>query len=142
VNNNVAGYALFDSMSNYPTYNAAVLEFDFVPSVDTLALKFVFGSEEYPEYSSSVFSDPIGFFLTGPGIDGNQNIAQLIGGAGPVSISNVTNGQYNTGPCVNGGNYVHNGDGQESPYNGSNTYIQYDGFTQNTMAIAGSPVPG
>ena len=31
------------------TYNAAVLEFDFIPSSDTLKFRYVFGTEEYME---------------------------------------------------------------------------------------------
>ncbi len=33
------------------TYDAAVLEFDFIPWSDTLSFRFVFGSEEYMEYA-------------------------------------------------------------------------------------------
>ena len=42
---------------------AAYLEFDVVPTCNTLLIRFVFGSEEYPEYVNSSFNDAFGFFV-------------------------------------------------------------------------------
>ena len=48
---------------NHILTEAAVLEFDFTPLTDTLiACKFVFGSEEYPEFVNSAYNDVFGFF--------------------------------------------------------------------------------
>ncbi|MCX6195927.1 MAG: choice-of-anchor L domain-containing protein, partial [Flavobacteriia bacterium] len=33
------------------TYDAAILEFDFIPYSDTVRFKYVFGSDEYPEFA-------------------------------------------------------------------------------------------
>jgi hypothetical protein len=33
------------------TFNATTLEFDFVPYSDTVRFRYVFGSEEYPEFA-------------------------------------------------------------------------------------------
>ena len=44
-------------------YDAAILEFDFVPLADTLKFRYVFGSEEYMEFANSSFNDVFGFFL-------------------------------------------------------------------------------
>lgn len=132
INNNSGGSGLLQGIVGAETFNAATLEFDFVPYSDTVRFRYVFGSEEYPEYappSSSSFNDVFGFFITGPGITGLQNIAQLPGGAGVVSINNVnavTNSFY----------YVPNGDGTTAPQNGSEFYIQYDGFTKVLEAVA------
>jgi gliding motility-associated-like protein len=82
--------------------NAAILEFDFVPNGDSISFRFVFGSEEYPEFVCSSFNDAFGFFLSGPGINGpftNNaiNIALIPGTEVPVSINTVNNG-YNNNP--------------------------------------------
>ncbi|MFT5858549.1 MAG: gliding motility-associated-like protein [Flavobacteriaceae bacterium] len=105
-----------------PTYNAAILEFDFVPYSDTVSFNYVFGSEEYPEYVGSQFNDVFAFFISGPGIAGLQNIAKLPNGTA-VAINNVNAG-------ANPGFFVNNGDGSSAPQNSSPNFIQYDGFTK------------
>lgn len=123
--NSIGGSTLLTGIAaGNNTYNAATLEFDFVPSIDSLKLKYIFGSEEYPEYAppnSSTFNDVFGIFISGPGLTGVQNIAKLPNGS-IVSINNVnmnTNSTY----------YVNNGNGSTSPFNTSPEYIQYDGYT-------------
>lgn len=136
VDNGSSGYSqLSNLIGGTDTYDASILEFDFVPYSDTVRFKYVFGSEEYPEYVGSAFNDVFAFFISGPGISGLQNIAKLPSGA-PVAINNVNNGSTNSGPCTNCAYYVNNGDGSNSPYNGSNTYIQYDGFTKVLEAVS------
>ena len=108
-------------------FDAAVLEFDFVPSGGQISFDFVFASEEYIEYVGQGFNDRFGFFLSGPGINGpysnnSVNIALVPGTSTPVAIDNVN-------PFENPGFYVDNGDGWTAPYNTSGQYIQFDGFT-------------
>ncbi len=104
-------------------YDGCVLEFDIKPVCNTLNVKYVFGSEEYPEYVGSKFNDAFGFFISGPnplgGSYSSLNIAKLPSGS-PVAINTVNNGTSNSGPCANCSFYVNN--------NGGST-IQYDGFT-------------
>ncbi len=133
MDNNIGGSALLSGLiGGTQTFNASILEFDFVPYSDTVRFKYVFGSDEYPEFAppnNSGFNDVFGFFISGPGITGIQNIAQLPNNGGVVSINNVnaiTNSQY----------YNYNGDGNSSPYNGSSYYIQYDGFTDVLEAVS------
>ena len=133
MDNNIGGSALLSNLiSGTQTYNAGILEFDFIPYSDTVRFKYVFGSDEYPEFAppnSSGFNDVFGFFISGPGINGIQNIAQLPNGGGVVSINNVnaiTNAQY----------YNYNGDGGTPPYDSSPMYIQYDGFTDVLEAVS------
>jgi gliding motility-associated-like protein len=123
LDNNVGGYsALSNLIGGIPTYNAAILEFDFVPYSDSVRFNYIFGSEEYPEYVGSQFNDVFAFFISGPGISGLQNIAKLPNGQA-VAINNVNAG-------ANQAFYVYNGDGNNGPYNASANYIQYDGFTK------------
>ena len=60
--------------------DCAILEFDFVPTGDSLEIRFVFMSQEYPSFTCSSYNDPFGFFISGPGIDG-----------GGVFTNNATN---------------------------------------------------
>ncbi|NQZ69895.1 MAG: T9SS type A sorting domain-containing protein [Lentisphaeria bacterium] len=130
LDNSVPGHTLLSNLINgTATYDASVLEFDFVPSVDSISFNYVFGSEEYPEYAGATYNDVFAIFISGPGIPGIENIAVLPNGAGVVSIGNVNNGSNNNGPCQNCAYYVHNGDGNDAPYNSSDTYVQYDGHT-------------
>ena len=116
-----------------PTNDAAVLEFDFTPTSDTISFKYVFGSEEYLEWVNS-FNDAFGFFLTGPNPAGgnyvNQNLAIVPGTVNtPVTIDNVND-------IVNSAYYIDNGDGFTAPQNTDPTVIQFDGFTTPLTAIA------
>jgi len=135
--NNSAGFSLgppagidnttdpdLDLLTASDLNNVARLEFDFVPTGDSITFNFAFGSEEYPEYSNDpLFNDVFGFFLSGPGIVGPfqnaaVNIAVLPNGL-PITINNVNpfnNAQY---------------------YNTNNgNAIQADGFTDVLTAFA------
>jgi Bacterial Ig-like domain (group 2)/Divergent InlB B-repeat domain len=80
------------------TEDAAVLEFDFVPTSTNLSFQYVFASDEYNEFVGD-FNDVFGFFLTAP--DGSPvNIALIPGTNLPVSINNVNDGNPNADPPV------------------------------------------
>jgi gliding motility-associated-like protein len=114
----------------------AVLEFDFIPTGDTLRFRYVFASEEYPNFVCS-YNDAFGFFLSGPGITGPftgsaANIALIPNSTTPVTINTVNNGYNNdpndpTCPAVNPQYYVNNSTG---------TTIAYNGFTVVLTAFA------
>lgn len=118
-----------NDIANGSVTNGAILEFDFVPSGDTVSFRYMFGSDEYPEFSPSSFNDAFGFFLSGPGLSGPYtnsaiNIALIPGTSTPVTINNVgdqSNTQY----------YVDNLGGA-----GYGTAIQYDGTTVILTAVA------
>jgi len=130
---NVASDPHLNDIANGTVTNGVVLEFDFIPSGDTMSFKYIFGSDEYPEYSPSIFNDAFGLFLWGPGISGpyalagfpagGANIAVIPGGI-PVTINNV-------GDESNTNYYVFNEFG--STYNDA---IQYDGTTVVLTAAA------
>jgi gliding motility-associated-like protein len=136
LDNEYPGYGPLTALAGSDTYNAAVLEFDFVPQNDTVSFRYVFASEEYPEFVDGGFNDAFAFFISGPGFAGDYNMAQIPGGGGIVSIDNVNNGPTNSGPCQNCAYYVENGDGDDSPEMDSDYYIQYDGFTVVITALA------
>ncbi|MBL4862910.1 MAG: choice-of-anchor L domain-containing protein, partial [Crocinitomicaceae bacterium] len=123
IDNGGGGLSLLSNLiGGINTFDAAILEFDFVPYSDSVRFNYVFGSEEYPEYVGSQFNDVFAFFISGPGISGLQNIAKLPSGQA-VAINNVNAGSNATF-------FVNNGNGSTAPQNGSSTYIQYDGFTK------------
>lgn len=134
--NGEPGYAPLTAIAGTDTKNAAILEFDFVPQSDTVRFRYVFGSDEYPEFVGEGFNDAFAFFISGPGFGGTYNMAQIPGGGGPVSIDNINNGPANSGPCQNCDYYIENGTGTTSPYDDSDYYIQYDGFTTVMEAVA------
>ncbi|MEN0004132.1 MAG: choice-of-anchor L domain-containing protein [Bacteroidota bacterium] len=81
--------------------NAAIYTIEFIPISDTLQFNYVFGSEEYPDFTCSDFNDIFGFFISGPGISGPfennaANIALIPGTDRPVTINNVNSGEVGT----------------------------------------------
>ncbi len=127
------GSSLINNMLNGAiSYDATELTLEFIPIGDTLRFKFVFGSEEYPEFVFSNFGDAFGAFLSGLNPStmtpySNENIALVPGTALPVIINNINNGTSNVGPCVNCAYYVNNIGGVS---------LQYDGYTSVITAEA------
>ena len=134
VDNFLPGDSLLDLYTTAFTQDATILEFDFVPSSDSIAFNYVFGSEEYNEFVNSGYNDIFGFFISGPGINGTQNIALVPGTNTPVAIDSINNGYaivgtLPTGPCTNCQYYIENSGG---------SILQYDGYT--TVLTAGTRV--
>ncbi|MDQ3099988.1 MAG: choice-of-anchor L domain-containing protein, partial [Bacteroidota bacterium] len=123
---NTAGDALLNVVTSRTTYDACRLEFDVIPSGDSIKFDFVFASEEYNEWVGSQYNDVFGFFISGPGITGDpgigneKNIALIPGTPVPVSINNVNNGSNS----------------QFFNDNTGGSQIQYDGFTKNLHAAS------
>jgi len=117
VSNGLGGHPLLNNITTATTYDASVLEFDFLPLNDTVKCRFVFGSEEYYEWVGSTFNDVFGFFVSGPKPDSgfymDKNIALIPGTEIPITINNVNLDSF---PEY----YVDNTNGAT---------IEYDGFT-------------
>ncbi|MEY3084464.1 MAG: hypothetical protein RL037_644 [Bacteroidota bacterium] len=96
--------AQLGSLEPLADYDCCILEFDIVPACTTLQIRFVFGSEEYPEWVSSGYNDAFGFFVTGPNPSGgnynNTNVATLPNNTTIVSIDNV-NANLNSAYYIN-----------------------------------------
>lgn len=120
-NNNIGGDADLSILADDNTYDASILEFDFIPATDYVSLTFVFASEEYPEGVNANWNDAFGIFLSGSGIYGPFinaaiNLAVLPGTSIPISV-NTVNSDSNAAFFVSNSNPVIN----------NNT--QYDGYT-------------
>ena len=70
------------------TFDAAVLEFEFVTASENLSFNYVFGSEEYQEYVGSQYNDVFAFIIDGPGLN-HVNLARLPDSDIPITINNV-----------------------------------------------------
>lgn len=132
-------------IANVDVNDAAILEFDFEATGDSVQFNFVFASEEYPEYVCGTVNDAFGFFLSGPGVDGGGvyqdnaiNLAQIPGTNPPVP---VTINSVNPGVTGANGQEV-NCDDIDLNWSDYNIYyiandtqntdpniIEYDGFT-------------
>jgi hypothetical protein len=96
------------------SYDACVLEFDFIPQKSVVSFTYVFGSEEYNEYVNTSFNDVFGFFV-------NSTNCAIINDY-PVSVNNINNGNpFGTGG-PNSDFYINN---DTFDYN-----TQLDGFTK------------
>jgi gliding motility-associated-like protein len=117
--------------------DVAVLEFDFVPTSDSLSFQYVFGSEEYFAFENSQYNDVFGFFLSGPGIsgpfsspafhpNGSVNLAIVPGSSPelPITISSV-----NSVTPINDQYFVDNTGGLD-------TIASADGYTTVLTAYA------
>lgn len=136
--NGFLGDPLLDAITtpNF-TEDACRLEFDIVAYDTVLTFNYVFASEEYNDFVNTGFNDAFGFFISGPGIVGQQNIALIPGTTTPVTINNVNcglNGSYYV--CNDIWNQFSGNCTNQCPTNAGQTSIEYDGFTTQLTAIA------
>ena len=132
--NDKTGDADLEQLADTRVYDVVGLSFEFVPVEKYVTFRYVFASEEYCEYVNSQFNDVFGFFVSGPGLDGEFednaiNAAVLANTEDYVSINNINH-------LKNENFYVSNhlaGDDSRcgilftpKPLWG---YIEYDGFT-------------
>lgn len=126
--NGLSGDADLTKISGSTTNDACVLEFDFIPQSRKVVFKYIFASEEYEEWVWGGVNDSFGFFISGPGINGDfsndsKNIALIPFTNPPVYVSIDSVNQWT----------------HTEYYNRNNeNYIQYDGFT--TVLTASSLV--
>jgi gliding motility-associated-like protein len=126
-----AGEPYLAALAGEISNDAIVLEFDFVPNADFVSFKYVFGSEEYPEWVCSAFNDMFAFTIAGVTVPLPETNIALIPGTGiGVGINTI-----NDDPLCGGdfsAFYVDNTIGTASQY------CVYDGLT--TVLIAESQV--
>ena len=123
------------------SYNdATIIEFDFIPLIDTMEFNFVFASEEYGTFQCT-FSDAFAFFVSDL-TDGTppQNIALVPNSASPISVVTIRDVQYNTGcPSINP-DYFDNYYQLPQGTNPALAPINYNGHTV-VMTAASSVIP-
>ncbi|CAN5272180.1 hypothetical protein BH09BAC5_BH09BAC5_15870 [soil metagenome] len=116
IDNGAPGDPYLTQVAGAPTFNAAVLEFDFIAQADSVKFNYVFGTDEYMEYVTGGFADVFAFVLSGVSTPlAATNIALIPSTTTPVTALNVN---ANVNPMY----YVDN----ENP---PGTTCQYDGFT-------------
>ena len=75
-----------DGLAGFPTLDASVLEFDFLPQFATIQFRYVFSSEEYNDFVNTQFNDVFAFYVNG------VNCALVPGTTAPVSINTINDG--------------------------------------------------
>jgi hypothetical protein len=116
------GDPTLSDLSGHQTYDAAGYTVTVVPTGHSLKVKYVFASEEYPEYVGTGYNDVMAVFVNG------TNCALVPGTTTPVSINTVNAG-------ANSQYYVDNQTGA------SGYGTTYDGLT--TPLVCSAPVtPG
>jgi gliding motility-associated-like protein len=130
----------------------AILEFDFIPTSDSLNFKYAFGSQEYFFYENTQYNDVFGFFLSGPGITGPYYAPPLILTAPPtpnpfgsINLAVVPNtvpplpitiSSINSATPINQQYFVDNSYITSNPFADLDTIADADGFTTVLTASA------
>jgi gliding motility-associated-like protein len=131
------------------TTDATILEFDFVPMSDSIQFKYVFASEEYPEFNCSSFNDVFAFLLSGPDPNGGANIINKNLAIVPGTINtNVSVNTINSG-VISGSNIESTCDKIDPNWKSYSTFfipnypnlpssnqITFDGYTKPLIAKA------
>lgn len=119
------GDAQLNGIAGAPTYDACKLEFDVYTVFDSLKFFYSFASEEWPEWACSGYNDAFAFFISGPGIPGQVNLAVLPGTSTPITI-NTVHFAYGGCPALNSQYMLNNMVSGNKPV--------YDQFTKRLKA--------
>lgn len=131
------GDADLSILSACATYDAAAIEFDFIPLTDSIEMSYIYASEEYPEFVCIEFTDVFAIFLSGHNPKGGtynkENIALIPSTNLPVGINSINPGSPGSifySDCISLA--------YSSLYNDntSGTTIEFDGFTDELIAYA------
>lgn len=70
-----------ENLSGVEVVDIAKFEIEFIPTAELLSFRYVFASEEYPDFVCADKNDVFGFFISGPrpggGTYDNENIARI-----------------------------------------------------------------
>lgn len=92
--------AQLNAAAGTSTFDAAILEVDFIPTGNVMSLQFQFASEEYPEFAGSAFNDIFGIWMNGVLVTSPIfNVTQvnaLNAGQNPTLFRDNTGDDFNT----------------------------------------------
>jgi len=94
------GFSELSDIAGVPTHDGIMLQFDFVPTNESINIKFQFGSEEYNEWVNTMFNDVFAFFISGPGIEGEKNIALVPFTEDRIAVNSINSGQGSCPPNI------------------------------------------
>ncbi len=120
--NGTRGYQYLTSMLGKMTYDAAILEFDFVAQNEVLRFNYVFASEEYPEYVGSPFNDIFAFALVDLETGEVSNLAVIPGTDLPITVNNINHKKFSVF-------YIDNNFRKRDSVN-----LEFDGMTKKLVA--------
>jgi hypothetical protein len=123
--------------------DVATVEFEVIAATDSLEFRYMFFSEEYPAFVCSNFNDIFGFFITGPGIVADTNLASsfpntknlaIIPGTNlPVAINTVNIGIPGTAGVASNCTFTPEGiaayRSNQSPASPLWNFFKFDGYT-------------
>ncbi|MEW6469161.1 MAG: OmpA family protein [Bacteroidota bacterium] len=126
---NTAGDKDLKKISGHNTFDAVILEFDFIPSNNFISFNYIFASEEYLEYVNSIYNDVFAFIVTGP--DKKQkNLAVIPNSKSAVTVNNIN-------PEKNSPYYIDNPvmkKGKKEKKGSLRQALQFDGLTVQLTA--------
>ena len=91
----------FNAVAGRSTFDAAYMDVSFTTEADFITMQFTFASEEYPEYTSSIYNDVVAVWINGTFVpmavgDGNTSVTN-INEANTLNLYNDNTGdQFNT----------------------------------------------
>lgn len=116
--NNQAGDSLISKLNpSQPNFDASWIKFDITPESDSIRFRFIFASEEYPEFVNQLYNDVFGLFILGNEYGTETNLAIIPNTNTPVSIQSI-NG------IVNAQLYRDNTNGLTCSFDGFTTIIE------------------
>lgn len=118
------------------TFDATVLQFDFVPNETPVTFSYVFASEEYNEFVCSGYNDVFAFFVTGENPSGGfynkKNVALIPGTSTPVAINSVNKGVVGSHGSLGGCTSLSHSD--KFVDNTGGAFLEFDGLTKELQA--------
>lgn len=91
----------FNAVAGQTTYDASYLDVSFTSEGDTLTMQFVFASDEYPEFTNSIYNDVVAVWINGSYVpmavgDGNASVTTINGTDTLNLYKDNTEDQFNT----------------------------------------------